>query len=172
MALLGFVMSALAACVMPAFGYLFTEMLFLFMMPESPDYSNDRDKWIALLASVGVYAGLTGGFQKWAFTVGGENLIKTFRMKLYEGIIYKHVGWFDSKEKAPGVLSNILSEDIQTLHGMTTETYSVVLEAILTLCICIVVSFIFSWEMALITLAASPFVIVQGFIQNKLMWKR
>jgi hypothetical protein len=44
-----------------------------------------------------------------SFTYASENLIFTIRRKLYEGIIYKDISWFDSKDRAPGVLTNIMS---------------------------------------------------------------
>jgi len=105
----GFFISFISAFVFPAFGYVFSEIQFVFFEPESPDFGSDRDFYIAMFGLVALAAMATGILQKWAFTTGGENLVKTFRMKLYTGIIYKHIGWFDSKERAPGVLSNILS---------------------------------------------------------------
>jgi len=33
-------------------------------------------------------------------------------MELFSAILHKHIGWFDDKEKAPGVLTKTLTEDI------------------------------------------------------------
>ena len=46
------------------------------------------------------------------FGYGGENLTSTIRRMLFQSILSKHVGWFDSKDKAPGILTNIIAEDI------------------------------------------------------------
>ena len=43
----------------------------------------------------------------------------------------KKVSWFDSKDKAPGILVNIFTEDIANLNGLTTETLFTILETIL-----------------------------------------
>ena len=43
---------------------------------------------------------------------GGDNLTLRLRIKLFEAFLSKHIGWFDNKERAPGVLTNILTEDI------------------------------------------------------------
>jgi ATP-binding cassette subfamily B (MDR/TAP) protein 1 len=86
-------------------------------------------------------------------------------------MIYKQISWFDSKDRPPGVLSNILSEDISALNGLTTETYSIMLEAFFTLAVSIALACLFNWKLALITLALSPFVILGGIATNKLMWK-
>jgi hypothetical protein len=49
------------------------------------------------------------------------------RKKLFKGMIYKYISWFDNKERAPGVLTNIFSEDISLLNGLSTETVSIML---------------------------------------------
>jgi ABC-type multidrug transport system fused ATPase/permease subunit len=101
----------------------------------------------------------------------GENLIYKIRNMLFENIIYKDINWFYKKSNSPGVLSNILSEDITLLNGLTTETVSILLEAIFTLVIGFSMSCYFSWRMALISLATVPLVIIGAYITIKLTAK-
>ena len=77
----------------------------------------------------------------------------TVRNKLFKSIIYKQVSWFDSKDRAPGILSNNLCEDINALNGLTTEYFSVLLESATSLGGGIILSMIYTWKMGLITLA-------------------
>lgn len=42
------------------------------------------------------------------FGIGGENLTFTVRKMLFENILYKHIQWFDTKDRAPGVLTNMI----------------------------------------------------------------
>ena len=102
------------------------------------------------------------------FVYTGENLTYTFRTKLFRGIIYKHIGWFDNKDRAPGILSNILSEDISCLNGLTTESISLLLEAILSFLIGIILAFIYSWKISFVTLAISPLVMIGGLAMAKI----
>jgi len=113
-----------------------------------------------------------GYFNKIGYAFLGENLTYTLRNKLFEGILHKHLGWFDNKERAPGILSNILSEDITLLNGLTTETIANILEASLCLIVGCILSLIFTWKMGLITLATSPFVIVGGIVMSRLQWRK
>jgi ABC-type multidrug transport system fused ATPase/permease subunit len=83
--------------------------------------------------------------QKIAFGYGAENLTHKFRLMLFESILYKHIGWFDNKDRAPGVLGSIIQEDIQQLNGLTSETYAVAIEAILGLTISSIICLYFSW---------------------------
>src|SRR3569833_240883 len=101
----------------------------------------------------------------------GENLTFTVRKMLFAGIIYKDISWFDSKEKAPGVLSNVLSEDVTLLNGLSTESIAIILEALLTLALGIIIGAILSWRMALITIALMPTIVLGGAISNKLTAK-
>ena len=56
--------------------------------------------------------GITGFVQKVTFGYGGENLSLGLRMKLFEALMLKHIGWFDNKNRAPGILTKVLIEDI------------------------------------------------------------
>lgn len=85
--------------------------------------------------------------------------------------MYKQLSWFDNKERAPGILSNVLSEDINSLNGMTTESFSLILEGIGSLLIGVFISFFLSWRVALVTLAAVPFTLFGGMIMYRLNWK-
>jgi ATP-binding cassette subfamily B (MDR/TAP) protein 1 len=87
---------------------------------------------------------------------------------LFESLIYKQISWFDRKSKAPGILSNILSEDIKNLNGLTTELIGTMAEAILSLLIGIVVSAFFEWRMAIVCLLATPFVVLGGVLMARL----
>ena len=84
--------------------------------------------WIFALLCLGI--GISSGIQKYCFGLGGENLSFILRIKLFEQLLRKHVGWYDNKEKAPGILTNIISEDISKVNGLTTESVGILIEAI------------------------------------------
>jgi ATP-binding cassette, subfamily B (MDR/TAP), member 1 len=105
------------------------------------------------------------------FSETGERLTYDVRNLLFESMIYKQVAWYDAKDRAPGILSNILSEDITNLNGLTTETTSVILEAFLSIFAGVLISAIFEWRMAIVCILATPFVLVGGIIMARLGWK-
>jgi ATP-binding cassette subfamily B (MDR/TAP) protein 1 len=85
--------------------------------------------------------------------------------------MYKQVSWFDRKEKAPGILTNILSEDIAALNGLTTETMATLIESMMALVAGIALSAFFQWRMAIICILATPFVMLGGILMSRLGWK-
>jgi ABC-type multidrug transport system fused ATPase/permease subunit len=92
-------------------------------------------------------------------------------MKLFEGMVYKQLAWFDNKNRAPGILSNILSEDISALNGLTTEHIVALGESFLNLAIGVIIGLIYDWKISLITIALTPFVIVGSVLMSRLQWK-
>jgi ABC-type multidrug transport system fused ATPase/permease subunit len=84
--------------------------------------------------------------EKMLFSVTGENLTAAVRVDLLKGLLFKQLSWFDSESRAPGILTNVLSEDVQSLNGMTTETISTLVEAFLGLTLGLCISLYLCWQ--------------------------
>jgi ABC-type multidrug transport system fused ATPase/permease subunit len=167
LAVVGIAASVAAAGQLPIFGFLLSKMVFTLMIPLSdPSFETERDFWVAMfgLLCCGIF--LFTYVQKLAFGYGSENLTYKVRALLFEAILYKHIGWFDSKDRAPGVLGNIIQEDIAQLNGLTSETYGVALEAILGLVLSSALCLWFSWQVGLITIILSPMMVFGGFFMS------
>ena len=115
-----------------------------------------------------IMIGIFSFLQKWVFSIVGENLTLDVRFDLFKGIIYKHLQWFDNKQRAPGILSNVLSEDIGALNGLTTENFSIVTEAFLGLLIGVIFALAYNWKMGLISLVFVPFVVLGSLLTSQL----
>ena len=114
--------------------------------------------------------GLIQGIEKILFGITGENLTANVRKDLVRGIIYKQLCWFDNESRAPGVLTNVMSEDINALNGMTTETVSTLVEAVLGLTLGLLLAMTFNWRMALLCMAVVPLMIVGVVAMSRLQW--
>lgn len=91
---------------------------------------------------------------------------------LFESILMKHVGWFDDKEKAPGVLVNVIQEDITKLNGLTTEAAGIIVEAFLGMFVSAAICFFFSWQLGLVVTAVSPLMALGGLGMSKLQFNQ
>jgi len=94
------------------------------------------------------------------------------RIRLFEAILRKHIGWFDDKERAPGVLTNIITEDISAVNGLTTEAIGVMIEAFLGITISCIVCAIFSWQLAIFCTLLSPLMVIGGLGMAKLLFNQ
>lgn len=156
----------------PIFGWMLCEMLFVLLVPTSPTYIEDRDFWCGMILLVAGIFAITSWIQYYVFTYAGENIILALRKKLFEGIIYKQIAWFDNKSRAPGILTQILAEDITEINGMTANTLGLVLEGVSGLIVGTIIAFIFSWKMALIGLGFLPFLLVGSYQMAKMLMKK
>jgi len=163
-----YLITVINAFSFPLYGLIFGKILFVMMIPQSKTFNDDRNFWCGMFVLLTGCLGIFGFLNKFLYAYLGENLTYTVRNNLFSSILYKHLGWFDNKERAPGVLSNVLSEDITLLNGLTSETIANILEATLCLIIGVVLCFIYTWKMALVSLGAIPFVIVGSVIMSRL----
>jgi len=122
--------------------------------------------WAFIGLVIGI--GLSTFVQKVCFGWGGDNLTLKLRIKLFESILRKHIGWFDNKERAPGILTNMITEDINAVNGLTTEAIGIILEASMGLVISCAICFYFCWQLAIIVSLISPFMVLGGLGQAKL----
>ena len=141
----GIVVSIINSFSFPVYGFIFSKILFVMMAVNSPTFVHDRNFWCGMFLILVFLIGIFSFLQKYIFMYVGENLTFDIRIKLFKGIIYKQISWFDNKDRAPGILSNVLSEDIGALNGMTTEHLAVLVEAFLSLIIGIIIAMFFTW---------------------------
>ena len=58
------------------------------------------------------------------------------------------------------MLTNVLSEDMSALNGMTTETISLVVGVSIGSCLAMVIAVWFSWSTAICSLGLSPIILI------------
>lgn len=105
--------------------------------------------------------------QKTSFGMIGETVTLRIREQLYRTILSKHLGWFDEKEHAPGILTDVMASDAQVINGVSAEGLASSLSAFLSIVAGISLSFVFNWRMALCCLATTPFMVLGGIMNVK-----
>ncbi len=131
-----------------------------------------RNFWTIMFVILCLGIGISTYCQKLCFGIGGENLTHALRVKLFQSILRKDIGWFDSKNRAPGILTNILTEDISSVNGLTTESLGIAVEAALGLFFSCLICFIFCWQLALVVTIMSPFMVLGGLGMSKLQFNQ
>lgn len=169
--MIGLIASLFASLNLPLFGFVLSKFIFVLAIDpvtEREEFDRQRNIWTLAFVGLCLAIGLSTGIQKLCFGIGGENLTLSLRAKLFEAILRKNVGWFDNKYRAPGILTNIIAEDINAINGLTTETFGIAAEAALGLFLSCLVCFIFSVRLALVVSATCPFMVLGGLGMSKL----
>lgn len=127
-----------------------------------------RDLWTLVFVLLCLGIGISVYIQKICFALGGENLTYTLRVKLFRALMHKSIGWYDNKARSPGVLTNVITEDISALNGLTTESLSIGVEAAFGLIFSCLICFLFTWQVALVVTITSPFMVLGGLGMSRL----
>lgn len=175
MAVIGFLASVAAAFQLPLFGYILSQYVFVLALPietadQRAEFEHRRDIWTWAFVGLVFGIGLSSFLQKLCFGLGGDNLTFKLRVKLFEALLRKDIGWYDNKDRAPGILTNIISDDVSQVNGLTTEAIGVIAEAGLGLVISCAICFVFSVELAFIVTLISPFMVLGGLGMAKLQF--
>mmetsp|Transcript_9302 Transcript_9302/g.12649 ORF Transcript_9302/g.12649 Transcript_9302/m.12649 type:complete len:331 (+) Transcript_9302:868-1860(+) len=155
----------------PSLGFIVAKVqMVLIGSSYNPEWIEERNDLLIIWVFLCIGLGSLAGSNKAMFGVTGENLTFNVRRDLIRGILFKQVQWFDREDRAPGILTNVLSEDVTSLNGMTTETVSTLVEACMGLFLGVIIASFISWRMALITIACSPVMIIGVVAMSRLQW--
>lgn len=155
------------------FGFVLSKYIFVLSSygddgVTNEQFARDRNLWSLTFVALCLGIGSTTYLQKLWFGRGGENLTFKLRVALFEAYLHKHIGWFDNKNRAPGILTNQITEDISAVNGLTTESTAIAVEAGLGLFFSCMICFIFSWRLGIVVTLTSPFMVMGGLGMSKL----
>ena len=112
-AVLTFLTAVINSANFPVLGLVVSKFQFiLFKADYDPNFVEDRNNWLVYWVLIICVIGVFSAAERMMLGVAGENLTNSVRKDLLRGIIYKQLSWFDSEKRAPGVLTNLMSEDI------------------------------------------------------------
>lgn len=159
----GVIASIFCSLQMPLFGFVLSKFIFVLITDDSlENFVAKRNFWTLVFALLCVGKGISSYLQKLCFAMGGEKLTYNLRVKFFSALMHKSVGWFDNKNRAPGILTKILTEDINSLNGLTTESVAIVVESALGLFFSCLICMVFSWRVALVVTCTCPFMMLGG----------
>jgi len=170
----GFVGAVLAGLFFPAWGVSFafmTELLYQPVFPCPPTITDEecqlyRDSvandmqnrslnifygflglcFVALVGNIVLF---------WGFGSASERMNKRVRDSAFNSLLRQEVAWFDVR--APGTITSHLADDAAILHAFAGEPIRTLTLSVASVVVGIVISFVFMWPFALLTLAALPF---------------
>ncbi|CDW90801.1 abc transporter family protein [Stylonychia lemnae] len=167
---LTFIATCCNSFAFPLYGYIFSKVIFVMLGRASPTFVINRNIWCGAFIALAVGMGIFEYLNRILHSQLGENLALTIKKKLFSSMIRQNIEWYDQKERAPGILSGMLQADVSQLKGLTSQTYALILEALLCLIIGIALSFLNTWKMALVTVTMVPFIILGGMAEQIIVW--
>jgi ATP-binding cassette subfamily B (MDR/TAP) protein 1 len=131
---------------MPVVAILLIRLQFTYYQAGiNPEWEHDATTLLILMWFWMVIVIFMGIGEKIVFGVMGEKLTYKLRVSLIEEIMHKQVSWFDREDRAPGIITSVISSDITSLNGMTTEVLVNLFEIAATTSLALIGGFYFCW---------------------------
>ncbi|KAM1792776.1 hypothetical protein ACFX12_036596 [Malus domestica] len=140
--LLGSIAAAGHGVIFLIFGLLLTKAIRIFYEPPN-ELRQDCRKWAL------VYVGLAC-----------TGLLK---------VVHQQVSWFDDPENSSGAIGARLSTDASVIKSLVGDALALIVQNIATIMAGFIIGFTANWKLALIVLAISPVMILQGTLQAKFL---
>ncbi|XP_037948003.1 multidrug resistance protein homolog 49 [Teleopsis dalmanni] len=167
--LAGCIAAMLHGATFPIWAVLFGDF-FGVMSDEDADYVQSQANLFSyLFIVIGVIAGLGTLTQSYMFNTAGVKMTTRLRQTAFKTIISQEVAYFDDEKNSVGALCARLAGDCSNVQGATGARVGMIVQALSTLIVGIIVAFIFSWNLTLVTLVTVPFVCLSIFFEARFM---
>ena len=168
---IGILMNIVAGAGMPLLGLFLGKMIFAFTKYSYGTTAMDDQAWtdsVELVVAFFVLGGASfvSNFQGTYFmNVSGEHLTKNLRSIAYKKFIYNDIGFYDNPENRPGSCCTALGNDAKIMNSLITTAMGSMTQSISTTLTGVIIGFIYSWRMSLITLAVFPLFVIVNAVQ-------
>lgn len=118
-----------------------------------------------VFALLGIVCIVSCTCEYWGVAHVGERLSARIRSSLFESLMHRGVGFYDTEEHSSGTLSTQLADDSRLMHKATGEALAKQIQAVFSLVFAFIISFVASWKIALVTLGVFPLNVIGSTIQ-------
>ncbi|CAH8853029.1 unnamed protein product [Trichobilharzia szidati] len=165
---LGCLCSVISGLLQPAFALLYSEVYQVFSLRNDPNRMREKINMVsAVMAGLGVVQFIIGILQGYLFGVSGERLTKRLRSNLFDSMLKQEIGWFDKAENQAGALTAFLSTDASKVAQISGSRLSTALEASVLIFACLIIGFIYSWQLTLIMVPFIPVLLLSSRVQMR-----
>jgi len=164
--------SMLAGAIQPLMAILMGNIMQSLVLISYPSYKDqarhDIDLYSGMFAVLGAGALFTNAVSSYLFTLLGEKISMELKTKTYDITLRREMPYFDKSENNPGIISSRISFETQNINRLISSFFGVVFNGIGAFICGIILSFIYSWQIALLALGLSPILVIGQIVQGKI----
>ncbi|TMW46661.1 hypothetical protein DOY81_008256 [Sarcophaga bullata] len=167
--LMGCIAAMLHGATFPIWAVLFGDF-FGILSDDDEEYILSESVFFSyMFLVVGIIAGLGTLIQTYCFNTAGVKMTSRLRKTAFSTLLKQEVAYFDDEKNSVGALCSRLAGDCSNVQGATGARIGIIVQAISTLLVGMIVAFIFSWNLTLLTLVTVPFVCFSIYLEAKIM---
>ncbi|XP_061918767.1 ATP-dependent translocase ABCB1-like isoform X1 [Entelurus aequoreus] len=163
--LFGSICAALNGIMQPMFDVIITKFIVVFSGSDQEEIRKNSVFLSLMFAVIGVVTFFTVFFQGFCFGIAGEILTMKLRDASFKAMLSQDLGWFDNPNNSVGALSTRLASDATQVQGVTGLRLAALVQNIASMTTCLIVSFLYGWELSLLLLVIGPVMIAGGSVQ-------
>nr|DBA25041.1 TPA: hypothetical protein GDO54_012614 [Pyxicephalus adspersus] len=149
----------------PAFSILFAKAIAIFGTNDQEFIQREINLYCIIITVIGVVSFFTYFTQGFMFGRSGEVLTMRLRHMAFKAMLRQEISWFDDKKNNTGALTTRLATDASQIQTATGSRLGLIAENFAVMILCLVISLVFGWELALLILALTPVLITSGFLE-------
>ncbi|KAI8915518.1 P-loop containing nucleoside triphosphate hydrolase protein [Powellomyces hirtus] len=155
--------------VMPAFAYIFSQILTVFGLAEvdPPEMTRRANLWALGFLGLAIAAFLAQFLQIALLRIAGDKLTTRLRVDSFSALVRQEIGYFDEDNNNTGALTGKLAEDATLVQGLTGQTFAQIVSLISNFAVGLGIAFSHSWQLTLVVVACVPLVGAGGYLQLK-----
>ncbi|KAL9555441.1 hypothetical protein MBANPS3_002351 [Mucor bainieri] len=168
---LGVLGAAIAGAVFPIYSFVFSKVIAVIILPGediNPGPMQGANLYAFIFLILGIAAFIGFGLQTLSFEIAGELYTKRLRGNIFAAYMRQEIGWFDRDENNAGALTAKLAVDARNVNEMVTKVWGDVTQLIVTICVGLIIAFIYSWALTLIILCMAPFIMAATAYESKI----
>ncbi|XP_055916390.1 multidrug resistance protein homolog 49 [Eupeodes corollae] len=165
----GCIAAALHGCTFTVWAVYFGDFFGIMSDPDDAYVQAQANMFAVFFLGIGLVAGLGTLTQTYMFNVAGVKLTTRLRKMAFKAIVSQEIGYFDDTRNSVGALCSRLAGDCSNVQGATGSRIGIMVQSVSTLLLGIIMSFIYSWNLTLVTLVTVPFVIGSIMIEGRYM---
>jgi ABC-type multidrug transport system fused ATPase/permease subunit len=140
---LGLITSAICGSVFPLISLLLSDMLTVFYDHDANNIAQESKKIAITLFGVAIALGISTTVRLLCFTTMAEKLAYRLRLKLFSSILSKDMSWFDFPEHSSGILSTLLSNDINQIKSASGQNLGQHVQNFFTLTTALIIALLY-----------------------------
>ena len=154
-----------AGFVFPYFAICLSNIITVFYDTDPVALNRGISYWGIRFVILAVVALVSTSIQAFCFAVAGTRLTLRLRELTFASILRQEMGWFDEEQNNSAAITTRLATDCGHVKGAVGDLLMVILQNTVTVVFALTIGFYYGWQLALVTLAITPFQALGGYFE-------
>lgn len=168
-ALWGCIGAIASGAVQPINAYCVGGLINVYFRPDKSSIVGHARVYSFVFLGLGVFNFFSSVIQHYSFAVMGEKLTTRVREKLLEKLLTFEIGWYDQDENTSAAICARLSTEANMVRSLVGDRLSLLTQAFFGAIFAYTLGIVLSWRLALVLMAAQPFLIGSFYARSVLM---